>query len=58
MSVVRPNYPHTQITGFVYGGNSVDSPFLSNGMRRKAEAKEMIQRLKKNVGTLLENPRT
>ena len=46
------------ITGFVYGGNSVDSPFLRNGMRRKAEAKEMMERLKKNVGTLLENSRT
>ena len=42
----------------MYGGNSVDSPFLRNGMRRKAEEKEMMKRLKKNVGTLLENPRT
>ena len=42
----------------MYGGNSVDLPLLRNGMRRKAEAKAMMKKLKINAGTLLENPRT
>ena len=42
----------------MYEDNSVDSPFLRNGMKRKAEAKEMMKSLKKNTGTLLDNPRT